>query len=64
MVENIFAELKDKMAEQKLKARLTELDKQLVRCEKALSLSIQLNLEQEDELSQYKFMEAGYSEGE
>lgn len=64
MVENIFTELKAKMAEQKREARFTELEKQLARCEKALSLSIQLNLEQEDELSQYKFMEAGYSEGE
>ncbi len=63
MVENIFTELKAKMAEQK-EARLTELEKRLVRYKTALSLSIQLNQQQESELLKHQIMEAGYSEGE
>ena len=64
MIENIFTELKAKMAEQKRVDKITELDGQLARCNRALSLTRQIIRLQESELLKHKIMEAGYSEGE
>ena len=64
MVEDVFAELKTKVAEQKHANMITMLENQIAQYNRALSLSIQINQLQESELLKYKIMEAGYSEGE